>query len=329
MINTLRITGVIAVLLAGVLFVFPVVFGVRSDQKVNEFLGSPGAREKFEKAADSKAQNKEDRTSPLVQQAEAFALYLNPPISNAASTPKTEKATSLGPKLPTTTPRFKVFGTTYCQNNPELSQALIDEPGRGRHWVRQSSSVGHLVIDQVKDGIVVVKSNEETYEVPVEKIPEAAATTPTSPVSTVPMPRDVPMRGRAVPPASAKMPVATTPAVAGAIPQQLGSTEKDTKLQELARQLIDAQRNPPSGSSGAGLSDAEKTARAQELIAKYRAAQRSVRVSPKEAKELGDLGKGLEQTQGEPNAPAASTGDGKIEAGPPDPNGSAGSSSTP
>jgi hypothetical protein len=187
-----------------------------------------------------------------------------------------------------------------------------------------------LVIDQVKDGIVVVKSNEETYEVPVEQIPDAAAATPASPaVPTVPTPRDVPMRGRAVPPASAKMPSVTTPAVVGAIPQPLGSTEKNVKLQELARQLIDVQRNSASGSSGAGLSDTEKAARAQELIAEYRAAQRSVRVSPKEAKELGDLGKGLEQTQGEPNAPAASTGDGKIEAGPSDPNGSAGSGSTP
>ena len=324
MINTLRITGVIAVLLAGVLFVFPVVFGVRSDQKVNEFLGSPGARERFEKAADNKAQNKEDRTSPLVQQAEAFALYLNPSKPASGAGPKSEKTAGLLPP-PGVSPKFKVFATTYFPDNPEMSRALIDEPGRGRHWVNQSNAVGHLVIAQVKDGIVVVKNNGETYEVAVEKNPAPAAATPASAaVSMVPTSRDAASRSRAVPPAAANMPPLTTPAVAGVIPQPPASPERDAKLQELARQLIDVQRKSASSSSGAALSDAEKTARAQELIAKYREAQRSVRVSPKEAKELGALGEESQQTQGEPNAPAATTGDSKIEAGSSDPNGSAG-----
>ena len=133
----------------------------------------------------------------------------------------------------------------------------------------------------------------------------------------------------AVPPVAANVPSVTTPAVAGVIPQPPASPERDAKLQELARQLIDVQRKSAASSSGAALSDAEKTARAQELIAKYREAQRSVRVSPKEAKELGALGEESQQTQGEPNAPAATTGDNKIEAGSPDPNGSAGGDPTP
>jgi hypothetical protein len=329
MINTLRITGVIAVILAGVLFVFPVVFGVRNDALINEFLGSPGAREKFEKATSSKAQNNEERASPLVQQAEAFALYLNPPKSSVAAASRDQKATGLVRPLQSVSPKFKVFATTYFHNNPEMSRALIDEPGRGRHWVRQSSTVGHLVIDQVKDGIVVVKSNEETFEVPLEEIPAAAAATPTSPVSTVPAPRDVASRSRTALSASAKTPSGTTP-VARALPQQPASTEKDAKLQELARQLIDVQRNPTASSGTAGLSDAEKTARTLDLITKYRAAQRSVRVSPNEAKELGALGKELEPTQGEPNTPVPAIDEGKIEAGPPaDPNGSADSGSEP
>ena len=78
MIKTLRITSIVAAILAGVFFVFPVVYGVRSDEKVDVFLKSPGVREKFENAAD-KAKTSESRVSPLVEQAEAFALYLNPP----------------------------------------------------------------------------------------------------------------------------------------------------------------------------------------------------------------------------------------------------------
>jgi hypothetical protein len=38
MVKTLRITGVLAVILAGVFFVFPVFFGVRGDKQVEDFL---------------------------------------------------------------------------------------------------------------------------------------------------------------------------------------------------------------------------------------------------------------------------------------------------
>ena len=315
-------------LLAGVLFVFPVVFGARSDQGVNKFLDSPGVRERFEKAAGTKTQNSEDRASPLVQQAEAFALYLNPPKSSFTPAAKSDKTTGLPPKMPVTTPKFKVFGTSFFPDNPEMSLALIDEPGRGRRWVRQSSTVGHLLIEQVKDGVVVVKSNEETYEVPVEETPATAAATPTTPVSTVPVPRDVAAaRSRTLPSAAAKTPVPATP-LARPLPQQPESDGKDAKLQELARQLIDVQKNSASG-SGAELTSEEKTARTLELITQYRATQRSVRVSPKEAKDLGDLGKELEQAQAEPNAALPATDEGKIEAGPPDPNVAADNGSEP
>jgi len=327
MINTLRITGVIAVLVAGVLFVFPVIYGVRTDQRVQEFLSSPGVRAQFEKAADNKPQGKEDRASPLVQQAEAFALYLNPPRPAAGAALRQEKTTGL-PALPPSIPKFKVFVTSHCQNDPGLSLALIDEPGRGRRWVRPSSTVGHLIIDQIKDGIVVVKNNDETYEVPVEKNPAPAAATATSPAAAALAPRDAAMRSRGIMSAPAKPAPLASPAVATTIPAQPASPEKDAKLQELARQLIDAQRGTASGSSGEALSETERQARAQDLIAKYREAQRSIRVSPKEAKELGDLGKEPVQSKGDPNTPAASDS-GKIEPAPRDPNASGGGGSAP
>ena len=318
MINTLRITGVLAVLLAGVLFVFPVLFGVRSDESVGKFLDSPGVRERFEAAAGTKERKSEDRTSPLVQQAEAFALYLNPPKPSFAPTGKSDKS-GLLPKMPTTSPKFKVFGTSYCQETPELSLALIDEPGRGRRWVRQSSTVGHQIIEQVKDGVVVVKSSEETYELRVEEAPATAATAPALPALPTPTSREaLAIRGRTLP-----SPAVTTPAPATPFTRpfsvQSETPGKDAKLQELARQLIDVQKNA-AVSSGVELTSEEKTARTLELITQYRAAQRSVRVSPTEAKELGDLGKELEQAQAEPNAALPAADEGKIEAGPAEPN---------
>ncbi|MHC4508309.1 MAG: hypothetical protein ACYTAO_05030 [Planctomycetota bacterium] len=315
----MRITSVLAVMLAGVLFVFPVVFGVRSDERTNAFLATRGVREKFETATDSKAKPSEDRASPLVQQAEAFALYLNPPKPNVAAALKKPKAAGMLPAMPATTPKFKVFATSYLENNPEMSLALIDEPGSGRRWVRQSSNVGHLVIEQVRDGLVVVKSNEETFEVAIEQNPE---TSPAKPIPAVSTPRSAPTRSISALPTSARTSSRAVPVGRSrSLPEQRGNTEKDAKLQELAKQLIDVQKNGASENDNSGLTQDEKTARTLELIRQYRAAQRSARVSPKEAKKLGDLGQTLEDAGPEPNQALPATGEGKVEAGPTEPNG--------
>lgn len=316
MINTLRITSVVAVILAGVFFVFPVVFGVRSNQEVNEFIASPGVREKLEQAAGSKARDSENRASPLVQQAEAFALYLNPPKSKTPTSSLEPKTGGILRTLPGTTPQFKVFGTSYCQDNPEMSLALIDEPGKGRHWVRQSSKVGHLLVEQVEDGLVVVKSGDKTFKLTLEQIPEAATVKSDSPVSA-----QIASQSslRSTLPAWSKTSSGTARVLRSSAPPRT-NTENDEKLQELARKLIDVQKSSQAGKTGEALSDAEKRARTLDLISQYRSARRPTRVSAKEAEELGDLGQTLEDAQAEPNPAVPAPGRSDIEADPVEPN---------
>jgi len=172
MIKTLRITTVVAVILMGIFFVFSVVFGIRDDERIKRFPDSPGVIEKFENSADNKARISENQVSPLVQQAETFALYLKPKSETKKDRPVL-RPTSVALGLDVT-PKIKVFGTSYCVNNPEMSLALIDEPGKGWHWVRQSSKVGHLQIEQIKNGLVVVKSSNETFEIAIEPSPETS-----------------------------------------------------------------------------------------------------------------------------------------------------------
>jgi hypothetical protein len=50
-----------------------------------------------------------------------------------------------------------------------MSLALIDEPGKGLRWVKQSSEVGHLIIEQVKDGEIVVRDGQRTFELVAER----------------------------------------------------------------------------------------------------------------------------------------------------------------
>ena len=185
MIKTLRITSVLAAIAAGVLiyyFVIPMVVGAEGDERIEKIVGSPTVAEKFK---ETKGANKKSTGGdpPLVQQANAFARYLSPPKKNTTTGftrgPKIDRGTVIGP----TTPKFKVFATTYFEGNPQLSQALIDEPGKGRHWVRQSSMVGHLLIEQVKDGVVVVKSSKDTYELEIESNSQATPMKRTSPTS--------------------------------------------------------------------------------------------------------------------------------------------------
>jgi len=315
MIKTLRITSVVAAILAGVFFVFPVIYGVRNDERVDEFLKLPSVREKFENVAGNKAKPGESRVSPLVEQAEAFALYLNPLKPTIPKTAKGAKTTSISSRLPVT-PKFKVFGTIYCAGNPELSQVLIDEPGRGRRWVRQSSNVGHLLIEQVKDGIVVVKSSEKTFEIPVEEKPETSILNRSSPVSTR---KSSPSRTRSSLPSSGRTATGITrkPIIT---PRKPGTSEdNEEKMGELVNKLKDLQRDSISDKTAPGLDSEERAARIQELISKFK----STRVSAEEAKKLGNLGEELKGIRKDTNPSTPEADKDKVEVSPPKPDTSA------
>ena len=126
--------------------------------------------EKFSKAETDKRTKNEDAAQggPLVKQAQSFALYLNPPE------PKKSPVNQRGG---TPTPRgsveakFTLMGTSFFAVQPELSLAFIDEPGKGLRWVRQSNQIGHLVIEQIKDGLIVVRDGQRTYDIAVQKSP--------------------------------------------------------------------------------------------------------------------------------------------------------------
>jgi len=173
MLKTLKITGIIAAALAVVFLVFSAVFGARGNDDIENFLDSPGAVENFEKAHGNNQKKDLDQTSPLVKQAQKFALFLNPPVAPRITAPVRTTGAPATPARPkTVSAKFKLIGTSFYPNNPEMSLALIDEPGKGFRWIRQSGKVGHLIIQQVKDGIVVVKDDQRTFEMIPERKPK-------------------------------------------------------------------------------------------------------------------------------------------------------------
>ena len=277
MIKTLRITGIVMAVLAAVFFVFPVVSGVRSEEEIEEFLNSAGSVEEFSSTKRQKSTGSESQASPLVKQAERFALYLNPPAKPKPRMPAPSRAKPSATLRPDkVSAKFNLVGTSFYALHPELSLALIDEPGKGLRWVRQSSELGRLIIEQIKDGIVVVKDGKRTFEIAVPERPDKKSLLKkTSPEKTIPDEK-------------------------GAASFSPTPDEEKANIEELLSGLkaiqADMMRTGQPESAGSEESEA-----LEEMISNLQAELQAVRISAEEAKKLDRLGKHLNDLKQDPN----------------------------
>jgi hypothetical protein len=160
MIKTLRITIIVTAILAVVFFVLSAAFGLRRDKDKEAFLAKPSATAVFKKNAAGRAGKEVE--SPLVKQAQTLALRINPPkpreeISREVHRPVVE------------VPQFRLLGTSFCPPDPNKSMALIDEPGKGVHWVMASDKINYLTIVKVEDGKIEYTDGKKTIEMAAEK----------------------------------------------------------------------------------------------------------------------------------------------------------------
>lgn len=295
MIKTLRITSILAAALAITIvgfFVFRIVYGVQSDEKIKDFLSSPGVIEKFKKAEGNRSKTSSGQNPPLVQQAQAFSLYLNPPVSK--NTQVGRNATNISAQLKTT-PKFPVIGISYYEGRPEMSMALIDEPGKGIHWVKQSTTVGHFFIEQIKNDLVIVKSGTETFKLAAEREPSNSKSPPQSNSSSVSKKPDntVTSRIRTPLPSRSRSIISRTPTKS---PQPQENTDKSEKLEELYSKLKDIQIS--SDKTDSELSEEERAKQIENIISNFKTSY----VSPEEAEKLENLGEQLKNLKGEPNS---------------------------
>ncbi len=284
MIKTLRITTITAALLAAAFLIFPAVFGARGDRAVEEFLKSPGAIEQFQRAKGDEVRG-EGQISPLVKQARAFALYLDPPP------PKRPPRAAPGPLRPRPAPRpkvtstkFKLIGTSFYALHPDLSLAMIDEPGKGIRWVRQSGKVGHLVIEQIKDGLVVVKDGVRTFEVAVVERPKKVNLIKSSTLDETDTKSALQLQ-------PAEQGEAALPALAeGGAAEQIDDEERTAALEEIVRELRASEADAES--------EQVKTEKGSVALEKFIEA---IRISEEEARRLDSLGKDLQNGGTDPN----------------------------
>ena len=282
---------------------YRVVFGVRGDDGIKELLDEPSVIEKFNNSAAKRGTKSTNQVSPLVQQAGAFALYLNPP-KPPAPRPEAGRGPSYK-RSPSAKPKFTVLATSYHKDRPDLSIAMIDEPGKGRNWVRQSSMVGHLLVVEIKDGSVVLKDSSGTFELAAEQKPQISllagapgisskaagissskvSKTGSSKPSGVNTARSSAYSGRTVSP-TPKLPKKPLPR----------KTNQQSKIMaELAEKLTQMQKRWKSGE----LNAQEKAAMMNQLISEVQASKSS-QLSAEESERLSILGKELRKMMEEP-----------------------------
>lgn len=305
MIKTLRITTIIAAILAVGFFAFPAVFGFRGDEGIEQFLNSPGAIEKFNKAKGAKPSRTGSQIPPLVKQAVAYGFYLNPPrrepVSRLKAPPPVARKQPTIPDPPRPKVKFKLIGTSYYESRPELSLAYIDEPGKGLYWVKQGSKVAHLLIEQVKDGSIVVKDQEKSVTLVADRPPKrslikgenTSKSTPVLPGASASITSSAPVQVSARETVTAVPPRAVPPR-ASRRPPEMSDAEQDALLADFINELKAQQRG-----AGAG---AEEKASLEEAIANLEA----MRVTTGEAKRLDRLGREMRRFQSDPNRAGSS-----------------------
>ena len=282
MVKTLRITTITAALLAAGFLIFPAVLEARGDKAIEEFLKSPGAIEKFQRARGDEAEG-EGQISPLVKQARAFALYLNAPAPKRPPRTATRPSKARpAPRPKVTSAKFKLLGTSFYALHPDLSLALIDEVGKGIRWVRRSGQVGHLVIDQIKDGLVVVKDGRRTFEVAVVERPKK--------VNLIKSPTLDGTDAKA----------ALQPGWRGVTAGQMSAEESAESMSERAAALDELVRELKA-IQAAGESEQAETEEDKEADAALEKFIETIRISAEEAKELNNLGRKLQNGGEEPN----------------------------
>ncbi len=148
----------------------------------------PSVVERFRHAGGGEKSGQQTH-SALVRQAEAFALYLNPPPppkdEEAPAPKRISKQTVPAAIEAKVTPKFRLVGTSYYRSRPEESMALVSEPGSGTHWVKQGARLGHFVLEKVERGTIVYRHGDRLREMAVDtKVPVdtalAGETTPAS-----------------------------------------------------------------------------------------------------------------------------------------------------
>jgi len=149
------------------------------DASMDQYMGAPVILAQSSKQEEPSLTQVSLRTaSPLVEQARQFGHYLNAPSAQRLSTTvKPEPSTGRFPPRSTSipaearphrpSPKFEVRAISIYPARPEMSMALIAEPGIEARWVKCGATAGHLSIEAIHREYVVWRNGEQTDRITV------------------------------------------------------------------------------------------------------------------------------------------------------------------
>ena len=168
---------------------------------------------------------------------------------------------------------------------------MIDEVGKGLPWVRQSSKLGHLIIEQVKDGLVVVRDGRRTFELVAER-PEKR--------SLLKEPLSRATGSKSILSASNKAGgrITSSRAPQRNVEETAALQKEQAKLAEKILAELEAMQAGIESEQADSEPNAKEIAAVRENII---SSLESTRISAEEAKRLNHLGKKLKDVQQNPN----------------------------
>lgn len=126
-------------------------------------------KQRYQALQEARTQSDASVEPPLVAQARAFALYLDPPKPSAPKpvAPSPQPVAAPIPSPVRTAPNFRLLSISYYRSQPEKSLALVSEPGKGGHWVKKGDRLGHLVIEEIKPEAIVYREGSQSHEMAI------------------------------------------------------------------------------------------------------------------------------------------------------------------
>ena len=313
MVNTVRITSIVAVVVAALVLlvivgpkgVVPKVlagFALQSDEKTQDILEKPSAVEQWRQQHGGTKQA-EPETPVLVQQAELLQQILDPPAPIKPPTERNRRdriARTPPPTPVVTSTKFDLVGTSCEEGNPAGSFAYIYITGdKSYQWVQIGDEIGHYKVKEVKTDALVCFDGRSDVEIPMTAstgLPASIEDTDATATAANETERDassIPdafrqsgssrITGRPVPEPWKRGGQEEGPGSANAL---RGRSEADRRARELVKRMKDAGHDEP----GAKLED--RAAAVRRMISEFRSSQ----VGPNEARKIEDLGRELNET---------------------------------
>lgn len=196
MLKTFRVASFAVAGLAACGIVALIVFGLKGDPEIRDFLDKPSILDQLKKQLQGK-QAAEEKIPPLVAQAKLISLRFDPPPPPAPPKPtvppapkpevvrqQPKPASRPQPKVQQNV-RFNLLATVVYESAPEKSLALL-QSGSKQEWFRMGEKLGHQEIKEIKDGSVVfTQGGRNPQEVFVPAKPQVKSLLKNEPGSAV------------------------------------------------------------------------------------------------------------------------------------------------